>query len=220
MKYSAFFMVLSALPTCLLFQAASPEYVFGAFLTAAALSALYTLPSRNGRIYTLFTALSAPFWLLAFVTECVSFYFFSKNARFFPDYPIAIVLIFALCALLMGIRGRRGIERLSVLIGLTMLLLAFISLFTVGPAGEGQRSLYLFFLPSITVAACCTAAEKARPGGVLTGILISFAVYLGLYFSQSNLLLSEIAVITGAVFRAAVIALAALKTIKPRLWAR
>ena len=213
-------MVLSALPTCLLFQAASPEYVFGAFLTAAALSALYTLPSRNGRIYTLFTALSAPFWLLAFVTECVSFYFFSKNARFFPDYPIAIVLIFALCALLMGIRGRRGIERLSVLIGLTMLLLAFISLFTVGPAGEGQRSLYLFFLPSITVAACCTAAEKARPGGVLTGILISFAVYLGLYFSQSNLLLSEIAVITGAVFRAAVIALAALKTIKPRLWAR
>lgn len=213
-------MVLSALPTCLLFQAASPEYVFGAFLTAAALSALYTLPSRNGRIYTLFTALSAPFWLLAFVTECVSFYFFSKNARFFPDYPIAIVLIFALCALLMGIRGRRGIERLSVLIGLTMLLLAFISLFTAGPAGEGQRSLYLFFLPSITVAACCTAAEKARPGGVLTGILISFAVYLGLYFSQSNLLLSEIAVITGAVFRAAVIALAALKTIKPRLWAR
>lgn len=213
-------MVLSALPTCLLFQAASPEYVFGAFLTAAALSALYTLPSRNGRIYTLFTALSAPFWLLAFVTECVSFYFFSKNARFFPDYPIAIVLIFALCALLMGIRGRRGIERLSVLIGLTMLLLAFISLFTVGPAGEGQRSLYLFFLPSITVAACCAAAEKARPGGVLTGILISFAVYLGLYFSQSNLLLSEIAVITGAVFRAAVIALAALKTIKPRLWAR
>ena len=213
-------MVLSALPTCLLFQAASPEYVFGAFLTAAALSALYTLPSRNGRIYTLFTALSAPFWLLAFVTECVSFYFFSKNARFFPDYPIAIVLIFALCALLMGIRGRRGIERLSVLIGLTMLLLAFISLFTVGPAGEGQRSLYLFFLPSITVAACCTAAEKARPGGVLTGILISFAVYIGLYFSQSNLLLSEIAVITGAVFRAAVIALAALKTIKPRLWAR
>lgn len=220
MKYSAFFMVLSALPTCLLFQAASPEYVFGAFLTAAALSALYTLPSRNGRIYTLFTALSAPFWLLAFVTECVSFYFFSKNARFFPDYPIAIVLIFALCALLIGIRGRRGIERLSVLIGLTMLLLAFISLFTAGPAGEGQRSLYLFFLPSITVAACCTAAEKARPGGVLTGILISFAVYLGLYFSQSNLLLSEIAVITGAVFRAAVIALAALKTIKPRLWAR
>ncbi len=213
-------MVLSALPTCLLFQAASPEYVFGAFLTAAALSALYTLPSRNGRIYTLFTALSAPFWLLAFVTECVSFYFFSKNARFFPDYPIAIVLIFALCALLIGIRGRRGIERLSVLIGLTMLLLAFISLFTAGPAGEGQRSLYLFFLPSITVAACCTAAEKARPGGVLTGILISFAVYLGLYFSQSNLLLSEIAVITGAVFRAAVIALAALKTIKPRLWAR
>ena len=213
-------MVLSALPTCLLFQAASPEYVFGAFLTAAALSALYTLPSRNGRIYTLFTALSAPFWLLAFVTECVSFYFFSKNARFFPDYPIAIVLIFALCALLIGIRGRRGIERLSVLIGLTMLLLAFISLFTVGPAGEGQRSLYLFFLPSITVAACCAAAEKARPGGVLTGILISFAVYLGLYFSQSNLLLSEIAVITGAVFRAAVIALAALKTIKPRLWAR
>lgn len=213
-------MVLSALPTCLLFQAASPEYVFGAFLTAAALSALYTLPSRNGRIYTLFTALAAPFWLLAFVTECVSFYFFSKNARFFPDYPIAILLIFALCALLMGIRGRRGIERLSVLIGLTMLLLAFISLFTVGPAGEGQRSLYLFFLPSITVAACCTAAEKARPGGVLTGILISFAVYLGLYFSQSNLLLSEIAVITGAVFRAAVIALAALKTIKPRLWAR
>lgn len=220
MKYSAFFMVLSALPTCLLFQAASPEYVFGAFLTAAALSALYTLPSRNGRIYTLFTALSAPFWLLAFVTECVSFYFFSKNARFFPDYPIAIVLIFALCALLIGIRGRRGIERLSVLIGLTMLLLAFISLFTAGPAGEGQRSLYLFFLPSITVAACCTAAEKARPGGVLTGILISFAVYLGLYFSQSNLLLSEIAVITGAVFRSAVIALAALKTIKPRLWAR
>lgn len=220
MKYSAFFMVLSALPTCLLFQAASPEYVFGAFLTAAALSALYTLPSRNGRIYTLFTALSAPLWLLAFVTECVSFYFFSKNARFFPDYPIAIVLIFALCALLIGIRGRRGIERLSVLIGLTMLLLAFISLFTVGPAGEGQRSLYLFFLPSITVAACCTAAEKARPGGVLTGILISFAVYLGLYFSQSNLLLSEIAVITGAVFRSAVIALAALKTIKPRLWAR
>ena len=213
-------MVLSALPTCLLFQAASPEYVFGAFLTAAALSALYTLPSRNGRIYTLFTALSAPFWLLAFVTECVSFYFFSKNARFFPDYPIAIVLIFALCALLIGIRGRRGIERLSVLIGLTMLLLAFISLFTAGSAGEGQRSLYLFFLPSITVAACCTAAEKARPGGVLTGILISFAVYLGLYFSQSNLLLSEIAVITGAVFRAAVIALAALKTIKPRLWAR
>lgn len=213
-------MVLSALPTCLLFQAASPEYVFGAFLTAAALSALYTLPSRNGRIYTLFTALSAPFWLLAFVTECVSFYFFSKNARFFPDYPIAIVLIFALCALLIGIRGRRGIERLSVLTGLTMLLLAFISLFTAGPAGEGQRSLYLFFLPSITVAACCTAAEKARPGGVLTGILISFAVYLGLYFSQSNLLLSEIAVITGAVFRAAVIALAALKTIKPRLWAR
>lgn len=213
-------MVLSALPTCLLFQAASPEYVFGAFLTAAALSALYTLPSRNGRIYTLFTALSAPFWLLAFVTECVSFYFFSKNARFFPDYPIAIVLIFALCALLIGIRGRRGIERLSVLIGLTMLLLAFISLFTAGPAGEGQRSLYLFFLPSITVAACCTAAEKARPGGVLTGILISFAVYLGLYFSQSNLLLSEIAVITGAVFRSAVIALAALKTIKPRLWAR
>lgn len=213
-------MVLSALPTCLLFQAASPEYVFGAFLTAAALSALYTLPSRNGRIYTLFTALAAPFWLLAFVTECVSFYFFSKNARFFPDYPIAIVLIFALCALLMGIRGRRGIERLSVLIGLTMLLLAFISLFTAGSAGEGQRSLYLFFLPSITVAACCTAAEKARPGGVLTGILISFAVYLGLYFSQSNLLLSEIAVITGAVFRAAVIALAALKTIKPRLWAR
>lgn len=213
-------MVLSALPTCLLFQAASPEYVFGAFLTAAALSALYTLPSRNGRIYTLFTALSAPLWLLAFVTECVSFYFFSKNARFFPDYPIAIVLIFALCALLIGIRGRRGIERLSVLIGLTMLLLAFISLFTVGPAGEGQRSLYLFFLPSITVAACCTAAEKARPGGVLTGILISFAVYLGLYFSQSNLLLSEIAVITGAVFRSAVIALAALKTIKPRLWAR
>lgn len=220
MKYSAFFMVLSALPTCLLFQAASPEYVFGAFLTAAALSALYTLPSRNGRIYTLFTALSAPFWLLAFVTECVSFYFFSKNARFFPDYPIAIVLIFALCALLIGIRGRRGIERLSVLIGLTMLLLAFISLFTAGPAGEGQRSLYLFFLPSITVAACCTAAEKARPGGVLTGILISFAVYLGLFFSQSNLLLSEIAVITGAVFRSAVIALAALKTIKPRLWAR
>ena len=220
MKYSAFFMVLSALPTCLLFQAASPEYVFGAFLTAAALSALYTLPSRNGRIYTLFTALAAPFWLLAFVTECVSFYFFSKNARFFPDYPIAIVLIFALCALLIGIRGRRGIERLSVLIGLTMLLLAFISLFTAGSAGEGQRSLYLFFLPSITVAACCTAAEKARPGGVLTGILISFAVYLGLYFSQSNLLLSEIAVITGAVFRAAVIALAALKTIKPRLWAR
>lgn len=220
MKYSAFFMVLSALPTCLLFQAASPEYVFGAFLTAAALSALYTLPSRNGRIYTLFTALSAPFWLLAFVTECVSFYFFSKSARFFPDYPIAIVLIFALCALLIGIRGRRGIERLSVLIGLTMLLLAFISLFTAGPAGEGQRSLYLFFLPSITVAACCTAAEKARPGGVLTGILISFAVYLGLYFSQSNLLLSEIAVITGAVFRSAVIALAALKTIKPRLWAR
>lgn len=213
-------MVLSALPTCLLFQAASPEYVFGAFLTAAALSALYTLPSRNGRIYTLFTALSAPLWLLAFVTECVSFYFFSKNARFFPDYPIAIVLIFALCALLIGIRGRRGIERLSVLIGLTMLLLAFISLFTVGPAGEGQRSLYLFFLPSITVAACCTAAEKARPGGVLTGILISFAVYIGLYFSQSNLLLSEIAVITGAVFRSAVIALAALKTIKPRLWAR
>lgn len=213
-------MVLSALPTCLLFQAASPEYVFGAFLTAAALSALYTLPSRNGRIYTLFTALAAPFWLLAFVTECVSFYFFSKNARFFPDYPIAIVLIFALCALLIGIRGRRGIERLSVLIGLTMLLLAFISLFTAGSAGEGQRSLYLFFLPSITVAACCTAAEKARPGGVLTGILISFAVYLGLYFSQSNLLLSEIAVITGAVFRAAVIALAALKTIKPRLWAR
>lgn len=213
-------MVLSALPTCLLFQAASPEYVFGAFLTAAALSALYTLPSRNGRIYTLFTALAAPFWLLAFVTECVSFYFFSKNARFFPDYPIAIVLIFALCALLIGIRGRRGIERLSVLIGLTMLLLAFISLFTAGSAGEGQRSLYLFFLPSITVAACCTAAEKARPGGVLTGILISFAVYLGLYFSQSNLLLSEIAVITGAVFRSAVIALAALKTIKPRLWAR
>ena len=78
----------------------------------------------------------------------------------------------------------------------------------------------MFFLPSITVAACCTAAEKARPGGVLTGILISFAVYLGLYFSQSNLLLSEIAVITGAVFRSAVIALAALKTIKPRLWAR
>ena len=153
MKYSAFFMVLSALPTCLLFQAASPEYVFGAFLTAAALSALYTLPSRNGRIYTLFTALSAPSWLLAFVTECVSFYFFSKSARFFPDYPIAIVLIFALCALLIGIRGRRGIERLSVLIGLTMLLLAFISLFTVGPAGEGQRSLYLFFLPSITVTA-------------------------------------------------------------------
>ena len=144
----------------------------------------------------------------------------TELAKIRPDYPIAIVLIFALCALLIGIRGRRGIERLSVLIGLTMLLLAFISLFTAGPAGEGQRSLYLFFLPSITVAACCTAAEKARPGGVLTGILISFAVYLGLYFSQSNLLLSEIAVITGAVFRSAVIALAALKTIKPRLWAR
>ena len=157
-------MVLSALPTCLLFQAASPEYVFGAFLTAAALSALYTLPSRNGRIYTLFTALSAPFWLLAFVTECVSFYFFSKNARFFPDYPIAIVLIFALCALLIGIRGRRGIERLSVLIGLTMLLLAFISLFTAGPAGEGQRSLYLFFLPSINRCRLLHCCRKSAPG--------------------------------------------------------
>ena len=136
-----FFLIVAALPTCLLWQAADPGDALPAFLLAAAASLLFTLPSRTGGLFRFVSALATPLWLFAFVTECVSFYSFADGGRFFPDYPIAILIVFALCALLIGIRGRRGIERLSVLVGLVMLILALIALLAGGGRGETQKSL-------------------------------------------------------------------------------
>lgn len=212
-----FFLIVAALPTCLLWQAAGPGAALPAFLLAAAASLLFTLPSRTGGLFLFVSALATPLWLFAFVTECVSFYSFADGGRFFPDYPIAILIVFALCALLIGIRGRRGIERLSVLVGLVMLILALIALLAGGGRGETQKSLILLALPAVSGAACCTAAAKPNPIGALAGIGLSFLLYLTLYFAFGNALLTELAVLTGAIFRAAVLVYAALKTVIPRL---
>ena len=72
-------------------------------------------------------------------------------------------------------------------------------------------------LPAVSGAACCTAAAKPNPIGALAGIGLSFLLYLTLYFAFGNALLTELAVLTGAIFRAAVLVYAALKTVIPRL---
>lgn len=161
-----------------------------------------------------------PLWLFAFVTECVSFYAFADGGRFFPDYPIAILIVFALCALLIGIRGRRGVERLSVLVGITMLILALVAVLAGGGRGETQKSLILLAMPAVSTAACCTAAVKPNTVGALAGVGTSFLLYLALYFAYGNALLTELAVLTGAIFRAAVLVYAVLKTVIPRLSVR
>ena len=145
---------------------------------------------------------------------------FADGGRFFPDYPIAILIVFALCALLIGIRGRRGVERLSVLVGITMLILALVAVLAGGGRGETQKSLILLAMPAVSTAACCTAAVKPNTVGALAGVGTSFLLYLALYFAYGNALLTELAVLTGAIFRAAVLVYAALKTVIPRLSVR
>ena len=56
--------------------------------------------------------------------------------------------------------------------------------------------------------------------GALAGVGTSFLLYLALYFAYGNALLTELAVLTGAIFRAAVLVYAALKTVIPRLSVR
>ena len=128
--------------------------------------------------------------------------------------------MFALCALLIGIRGRRGVERLSVLVGITMLILALVAVLAGGGRGETQKSLILLAMPAVSTAACCTAAVKPNAVGALAGVGTSFLLYLALYFAYGNALLTELAVLTGAIFRAAVLVYAALKTVIPRLSVR
>ena len=205
-----FFLLAAVLPTCLLWQAAGLGDALLAFLIAAGAALLFTLPARTGLLYRFAAALATPLWLFAFVTECVSFYAFADGGRFFPDYPIAILIVFALCALLIGIRGRRGVERLSVLVGITMLILALVAVLAGGGRGETQKSLILLAMPAVSTAACCTAA----------GVGTSFLLYLALYFAYGNALLTELAVLTGAIFRAAVLVYAVLKTVIPRLSVR
>lgn len=215
-----FFLLAAVLPTCLLWQAADLGDALLAFLIAAGAALLFTLPARTGLLYRFAAALATPLWLFAFVTECVSFYAFADGGRFFPDYPIAILIVFALCALLIGIRGRRGVERLSVLVGITMLILALVAVLAGGGRGETQKSLILLAMPAVSTAACCTAAVKPNTVGALAGVGTSFLLYLALYFAYGNALLTELAVLMGAIFRAAVLVYAALKTVIPRLSVR
>lgn len=60
-------------------------------------------------------------------------------------------------------------------------------------------------------------AVKPNTVGALAGVGTSFLLYLALYFAYGNALLTELAVLTGAIFRAAVLVYAVLKTVIPRL---
>lgn len=163
---------------------------------------------------------ATPLWLFAFVTECVSFYAFADGGRFFPDYPIAILIVFALCALLIGIRGRRGVERLSVLVGITMLILALVAVLAGGGGARRRKASSCSRCPPSRPRPAARRAVKPNTVGALAGVGTSFLLYLALYFAYGNALLTELAVLTGAIFRAAVLVYAVLKTVIPRLSVR
>ena len=103
---------------------------------------------------------------------------------------------------------------------ITILILALVAVLAGGGRGETQKSLILLAMPAVSTAACCTAAVKPNTVGALAGVGTSFLLYLALYFAYGNALLTELAVLTGAIFRAAVLVYAALKTVIPRLSVR
>lgn len=159
-----FFLLAAVLPTCLLWQAAGLGDALLAFLIAAGAALLFTLPARTGLLYRFAAALATPLWLFAFVTECVSFYAFADGGRFFPDYPIAILIVFALCALLIGIRGRAAWSGFRVLVGHHDAHFGARRRPRGRRAGRDAKSLILLAWPAVSTAACCTAGGQAEHG--------------------------------------------------------
>lgn len=215
-----FFLLAAVLPTCLLWQAAGLGDALLAFLIAAGAALLFTLPARTGLLYRFAAALAHAALAVRLRHRVRQLLCLCRRRPLFPRlsdrdpdrvrplraahrHPRAARRGAAFGARRhhdahFGARRRpRGRRR-----------------------GETQKSLILLAMPAVSTAACCTAAVKPNTVGALAGVGTSFLLYLALYFAYGNALLTELAVLTGAIFRAAVLVYAVLKTVIPRLSVR